>query len=176
MNLKQCNELLEYKKSKVRLLIMDVDGTLTDGKIYIGESGEMMKAFDIKDGHAIYHILPKYNIIPAIITGRKSKIVENRCRELNIIHLYQGISNKIDKMDELLLLLEEHIGEKLTYENVAYVGDDVIDLQCMIACGVKGCPADAVNEILEVSDFVGTKTGGNGFVREFIEWLVKCKK
>ena len=76
---------------KIKLFVMDVDGTLTDGKIYMGENGEIMKAFNVKDGYAIAHMLPEMEIIPVIITGRKSKIVENRAKELGITELYQGV-------------------------------------------------------------------------------------
>ena len=79
---------------KIKLLVMDVDGTLTDGCIYTGSNGEMMKAFDVKDGYAIKHILPELGIIPAIITGRRSDIVACRARELDIEELYQGVADK----------------------------------------------------------------------------------
>lgn len=87
---------------KIKLLFMDVDGTLTDGKIYMGENGEVMKAFDIKDGYGINEILPKLGIIPVIITGRTSKIVENRAKELHITELYQGKHDKLDTMLEVM--------------------------------------------------------------------------
>ena len=80
----------------IKLLFMDVDGTLTDGKIYMGENGELMKTFDIKDGYAIAHMLPEMSIIPVIITGRTSKIVENCAKELHVTELYQ---RKYDKTD-----------------------------------------------------------------------------
>lgn len=166
---------LDERKSQIRILIMDVDGTLTDGKIYIGNCGELMKVFDIKDGHAIYNILPNNNIIPAIITGRTSQIVANRCKELQIKYLYQGVNNKIEKMDKLLKVLCKELDEKLTYENIAYIGDDIIDLPCMNICCIKGCPSDAVKEVVSISDFVSTRNGGDGAVREFIEWLVDKK-
>ena len=101
---------------KIKLLVMDVDGTLTDGKIYMGENGEVMKAFDIKDGYGINEILPKLGIIPVIITGRTSKIVENRARELHITELYQG---KHDKLDTMLEVMKKY---HCTKENAAYIG------------------------------------------------------
>lgn len=154
------------KKQNIKLLILDVDGTLTDGKIYMGASGELMKAFNIKDGCGIHDILPRYDILPAIITARKSQILENRCKELNIIHLYQGISNKKDKMDELI----SNLG--YTCDNVAYMGDDINDLSSMEKASIVGCPSDAVSEVVSIADFVSSHVGGNGAVREFIEWLV----
>lgn len=166
-------------KRKIRFLVMDVDGTLTDGKIYMGTDGELMKAFDVKDGCGIKDILPQYGIVPIIITARNSKILENRCRELAIDHLYQGIRKKKEKLDELLLQFAEADSTIYSYENVAYIGDDILDLQCMEpikeAGGIVGCPADAVDAVKVVSHYICKKTGGNGAAREFIEWLVKEK-
>lgn len=154
------------EKKIIRVLVMDIDGTLTDGKIYIGNDGEMMKAFNAKDGCGIKDILPQYGIIPMIITGRVSKIAEQRCKELGITHLYQGVRDKSIFLESMLQKLN------LTYENVAYIGDDILDLECIQNCGISGCPKDAVKEILEITDYVSSKNGGDGAVREFIEWLV----
>lgn len=144
----------------INLLVMDVDGTLTDGKIYMSENGEMFKAFDIKDGYGIKHILPKNNIIPIIITARSSKIVEQRCKELDITELYQGEHNKKQKLDEII----KAFPLPLDYQNVAYIGDDILDIQCMLAIqkagGFVGCPADAVKEVKEISDFTSSKMVG----------------
>lgn len=87
--------------TKIKFFIMDVDGTLTDGKIYMGNDGELCKAFCIKDGCGIHDILIPAGIRPIIITGRKSKILENRCKEIGIKELYQGVANKIEKLDEI---------------------------------------------------------------------------
>ena len=157
-------------KSKIKFLVMDVDGTLTDGKIYMGEQGEMFKAFDVKDGYGIKDILPKYDILPVVITARNSEILVRRCDELGILHLYQGIRNKIDKLNEILLQ------ESYDYSNCAYIGDDILDLQCMKSIknsgGKTGCPKDAVMSVKDASDFVCSRNGGDGAVREFIEWLI----
>ncbi|MFW2488467.1 KdsC family phosphatase [Clostridium chromiireducens] len=188
-------------KSKIRVLVLDVDGTLTDGKIYMGETGELMKAFDIKDGCGLHDILPTINqitvkmegnidgvkeeictigIIPVIITGRESRILENRCNELGITHIYQGVKNKIEKLDELLNTLSNKMSidgqlVKLDYSNVAYCGDDINDLSCMEPIyalgGIVTCPADAAKEVCEIASFISSKNGGNGAVREVIEWL-----
>lgn len=156
---------------KIKYIIMDVDGTLTDGKIYMGNEGEMFKAFNIKDGCGIHDLLIPSGIIPIIITGRSSTIVEKRCKELGIKELYQGISNKKNKLDDILN------NTKLAYENIAYIGDDINDLSCMKvikeAGGIIGCPADAVKEVINISDFISSKNGGEGAVREFIEWILK---
>lgn len=150
----------------VKYFVMDVDGTLTDGKIYMGASGEMFKAFNIKDGCGINDILKPMGVVPIIITGRESQILLNRCKELGIEEIYQGVSNKIDK----LRVITNNLGE------VAYIGDDINDLSCMIpikeAGGIIGCPKDAAEKVVQLADFVSKRNGGDGAVREFIEWLL----
>lgn len=162
---------------KIMFLIMDVDGTLTDGKIYMGEYGEIFKAFNIKDGYGIKELLPLYNITPVIITARKSKILENRCRELNITEIHQGIRNKRDMVDKIIKLYSSDNNTEIGYENIAYIGDDLLDMQCMklikAAGGLIGCPADAVKEVIEISGFISSKNGGDGAVRDFIEWIIQ---
>ena len=144
----------------IKMLVMDVDGTLTDGKIYMSASGELMKAFNIKDGYALAH-LREYKIEPVIITGRSSEIVKKRCAELKITELYQGVGNKLYKLKELCNNLGIGISE------VAYIGDDVNDLTCIQQCGCTACPADAVKAVREKVDYVCSEKGGEGAVREF---------
>ena len=108
----------------IKLLVMDVDGTLTDGKIYMSASGELMKAFNIKDGYAIAR-LKEYGIEPAIITGRESDIVKQRCAELKITELHQGVEKKLFKLRDICAK------KGLTLSQVAFIGDDVNDLPCM---------------------------------------------
>ena len=149
---------------------MDVDGTLTDGKIYMGINGEMMKVFNIKDGCGIHDIVIPCGIVPIIITGRTSEIVKKRCGELGIQQIFQGIRNKIDQLNCIVDDLSK----------VAYIGDDINDLSCMIpvkeAGGIVGCPADAVEKVKAIANFVAAHGGGDGAVRDFIEWLIKEKK
>lgn len=158
---------------KIKAVIFDVDGTLTDGKVYMGEQGELMKAFDIKDGYAIYNILPNFQIEPVVITGRNSKIVENRCRELNIKYIFQGCKNKIEKMEQVAKELHLEEDADGIYQEMAYMGDDLIDLPCMRKVGISGCPADAVKEVKNSSDFICSRKGGEGAAREFVEWIVE---
>lgn len=159
-----------------RFLIMDVDGTLTDGKIYIGQQGEVMKAFNVKDGFGISMLLPKYNIIPAIITGRESRIVELRCRELGIVDCYQRVTDKLQCLQSILRRYSNS-DALYTLGDVAYIGDDLTDLDCMKAIldagGTVGCPADAAEQIKSIARFVSDKNGGEGAVRQFIEWLTQ---
>ena len=154
---------------------MDVDGTLTDGKIYIGNDGEIFKAFDVKDGYGIHSIITQYGIIPVIITGRKSNIVKKRAAELRVSEIYQGIS---DKLECLQNVLKCHSKEQIyNLNNVAYIGDDLNDIALMHAVknanGIVACPSNAVSEVIKVANYVCEKEGGNGAVREFIEWIVR---
>lgn len=153
--------------SKIKLLVMDVDGTLTDGRIYIGTQGEVMKAFDVRDGYAIANILPSHSIEPAIITGRISEIVQHRAQELKITMLYQGVSNKLD---QLIRIAEE---KQIKKEEIAYIGDDLNDLDCIQFCGMTACPHDAVSDVLKQVDYICTQSGGRGAVREFIDYLTR---
>ncbi len=161
---------------KIKFLVMDVDGTLTDGKVYMGNNGEVFKAFDIKDGCGIKNILLPNDIIPIIITARKSNILLNRCKELDITHIYQGISDKFACLENIINMFNKD-GNQYSLKNVAYIGDDIIDLPCMLpiksAGGLIGCPKDAVKQVSEISDFISSKDGGNGAVREFIEWIIE---
>ncbi len=149
----------------MKALIMDVDGTLTDGGLYIGRRGELMKRFHVKDGYAITKLLPDMGIIPIIITGRESDIVIHRCRELGITRVIQG---SIDKVKDMLEVLQ---AEGISLKETAYIGDDINDLDCMKRVAVRGCPSDAVKEIKEIADYVTVCNGGNGAVREFVDWL-----
>lgn len=151
--------------SKIRMLVMDVDGTLTDGKIYIGEHGEIFKAFNVKDGYRL-NSLEKYNILPVIITGRNSVILSRRAAELNISEVHQGVDNKLELLNKILSKYN------LRYENVAYIGDDLNDIECMEACYFNACPADAVQEVIRIVDYVCKSYGGNGAVRELIDLLI----
>lgn len=152
--------------SKIKLLVMDVDGTLTDGKIYMGNNGEVMKAFDVKDGCGIKDILPTLGIVPVIITGRVSQIVENRAKEIGITELHQGVRDKISVLKEVA---EKY---KAAPEEIAYIGDDINDLDCIEYCGFTACPADAAEEVKAKCDYVCKAIAGEGAVRELIEKII----
>lgn len=151
---------------KIKLLIMDVDGTLTDGRIYVGAQGEVMKAFAVRDGYAIAHILPVHGIVPVIITGRSSEIVAQRAKELKITELYQGVSDKLTKLQEVAAKYDA------TPQEIAYIGDDLNDLPCIQYCGVTAAPADAVPRVLEAVGYVCQHSGGRGAVQEFIDRIL----
>lgn len=152
--------------NQIKMLVMDVDGTLTDGKIYYGNDGEVFKAFDVRDGYRLIKC-EKYGIITAIITGKSSKIVEGRAKDLKIREVYQGVSDKL----EVLKTLTRKYG--ISFEQVAYIGDDVNDMECMSVCGFSACPADAMEEVKQCVDYVCKNIGGHGAVREMIDLLIK---
>lgn len=155
---------------------MDVDGTLTDGKIFMGSSGELFKMFDIKDGYGIKKIIPEHQIIPVVITARNSRILEHRFRELDVVELHQGVLNKLDKLKEIIAKYSEIDNYEYSFKNVIYIGDDIMDVQCMQSVkengGLAACPRDAIKKVLEISDFICTKRAGEGAVRELIDWLI----
>ncbi len=152
--------------SHCKLIILDVDGTLTDGKIYMGSQGEMMKAFNVKDGLALASIA-KQDIKTAIITGRTSKIVERRACELSITHIYQGVADKLSCLQSLL------IKEGMKAHDVLYIGDDLNDISCMEYVhdqgGLVACPSDAVERVKSIASFCAQSRGGDGAVRDVLE-------
>ena len=150
-----------------KVLVMDVDGTLTDGKLYIGPNGEEFKAFNIKDGYGIKDICGKLGIITVVLTGRQSNIVFRRCEELNISYVHQGVEDKVNKLREISDVLH------IPLVDFAYIGDDLNDMGCIQLInksgGITGCPADGNKEVLDAVTIKCSKSGGCGAVREFIE-------
>lgn len=176
-------------KETIKFLVMDVDGTLTDGKIYMGSDGEAMKAFNIKDGCGIALLLPKYNITPVIITARESKILENRCKELNITELHQGSKDKLQTLKDILKTRSEGTDEIDVTDGtdsmngmntVAYIGDDLPDLAVMNAVkgagGIVLCPSDAIQQIKDIADYISAYKAGEGAVRDCIDYILKIGK
>ena len=151
----------------IKLLIFDVDGTLTSGAITYDSNGVESKSFDVKDGMAIASWTKKFNLDAAIITGRTSTIVQKRANELGIQHLHQGIHNKDEVIDSILKKLN------ITWKNVACIGDDLNDYKMLKKCKISFCPNDAVNTIKEISNIVCTSNGGHGAAREMIEYILE---
>lgn len=154
---------------RIKLLVLDIDGTMTDGKIYMGPEGEICKAFHVRDGYGLHDLLPSASIEPVVITGRSSRIVQKRCEELGISSVHQGVTDKAFVLRELLE--KKH----LSYAQAAYMGDDLNDIHCMENVkqggGFVGCPADAVLPVKELADYICSANGGDGAVREFIDWM-----
>ena len=159
----------------IKFLVMDVDGTLTDGKVYMGNDGEAFKAFDIKDGCGILVQLPKHGIIPVIITARNSQILLNRCKEIGISEIHQGVRAKLDCLNDILAKYSTN-EQTYTLKDVAYVGDDLLDLLCLepvkAAGGLAACPSNAIPEVVSCCDFVAPHKGGEGAVRDLVEYII----
>jgi len=154
---------------KVKMIIMDVDGTLTDGSILVLPDGEELKSYNVKDGAGILlsHLA---GLKTGIITGKASKSLEKRAEKLKIFEVYQGI---LDKKKALTEILEKN---ELNLEDIAYIGDDIGDLEVLKSVGLAGAVADAHPEIKKNSHFVSSKPGGRGAVREFIEFILEAQE
>ena len=150
----------------IKLLVLDVDGCLTDGRIVYSNEGDEIKAFNVKDGFAIVNWVALGRDV-AIITGRQSKIVEKRAKELKIRHLYQGVKDKLTCLQNLC----NELGIGL--DEVAAIGDDLNDYRLLKACGRSFAPADAMHHIMGMVDVVLSRQGGDGAVREMIELLIR---
>lgn len=154
--------------SKIKLIVLDCDGVLTDGRIIYGNEGQELKHFNAQDGLGL--MLVQYSDLEvAIITGRKSQALERRCQDLKIKHLYQEVSRKLECLDSLISKLG------LGYDKVAYMGDDWNDALCMRKVAFSACPANAFPDIRKVVDYVCIRPGGHGAVRELIEYILNKK-
>lgn len=159
---------LKAKASKIKLIAFDVDGVMTDGSLTFDENGVEYKTFNAKDGQGVV-MLGKAGVIPAIITARNNGTVSHRAKILGITELYQGQKNKELALDEIV----QKYG--LSYDEVAYMGDDLPDLCILKKVGLPCCPADAVEQVLDVAQFVSAKGGGKGAVRELCNFILKSQ-
>ncbi len=153
---------------RARLLVLDVDGVLTDGRLYYGAKGEALKAFHVRDGHGVKAVAAA-GVTVAIISGRKSPAVARRARELGIRHVFQGVSDKLAVLEKLLAKLG------LNAEQCVCVGDDTPDAPVLAAAGVGVAVADAHDDALNVAQLVTARPGGRGAVREVCDWLVAAR-
>lgn len=156
---------LKAKIRKIRLLVFDVDGVLTDGGIILGSGGQEFKKFNVQDGMGLT-LARKANLKTAIITGRRSEAVERRAGELHIDATYQGRENKVTAWTELL----DSFG--FDDEQACYMGDDLLDLSLIRRAGVACSPANATLDVRKAADLVTRSRGGNGAVRELIETVL----
>jgi 3-deoxy-D-manno-octulosonate 8-phosphate phosphatase (KDO 8-P phosphatase) len=156
------------KARDIKLLILDVDGVLTDGKIVYTDRGEEAKAFDVKDGHGL-KLLMRAGIPVALITGRSSPAVEHRARDLGITRVYQKAINKIEAYEEL------RRAENLRDEEICVVGDDLPDLPILRICGFSVAVADSAEEVKREVDYVTNKEAGKGAVREVCDIILKAR-
>ncbi len=158
----------EQRAARIRLLALDVDGILTDGRIIYGNDGEELKAFNIKDGLGI-KLLQAEGVRVAIITGRESAVVARRAGELGISHVIQGREDKRRALEELCELCE------LKLEECAYMGDDLPDLGAITACGLGMTAADAVQAVSDAVHWQSGLDGGQGAVRDACEFILRAR-
>lgn len=159
---------LEERAARVQLAVFDVDGVFTDGRLYYGARGEQLKAFHVRDGHGI-KLLLRHGIRVAVISGRRSPAVTQRMRELGIRHLFQGRDDKLAVLQKLLQQL------KLAWNQVACVGDDLVDLPLFESAGLAVAVADAQPEVRARAHHVTRARGGEGAVREVCDLLLAAR-
>ena len=161
-------ESAQTKAARVTLMGFDVDGVLTDGSLYYGSQGDEMKAFSSRDGHGL-RMLADAGVRLAIITGRVSRAVELRAQNLGIELLLQGVQDKRAAMAQLLTGLELDFGQ------AGYMGDDIVDLPLMRACGFSATVSDGHPLLHRYADYVAGKDGGRGAVREVCEFVLDAQ-
>ncbi|MBU6469219.1 MAG: 3-deoxy-manno-octulosonate-8-phosphatase KdsC [Gammaproteobacteria bacterium] len=159
---------LEERAARVQLAVFDVDGVFTDGRLYYGARGEQLKAFHVRDGHGI-RLLLHHGMRVAVISGRRSPAVAQRMRELGIRHLFQGRDDKLAVLQKLLQRLE------LAWNQVACVGDDLVDLPLFEVAGLAVAVADAQPEVRARAHHVTRARGGEGAVREVCDLLLAAR-
>ncbi len=168
MQKKYNKNTLKNKLKDIKLLILDVDGVLTDGKLVYNSDGIELKAFDVKDGYGLVR-LRQSGVKLCIITAKSSSIVETRAKDLGIDSLYQNISNKLTAYNDIK---EKH---NLTDDEIAYIGDDVPDLVVLRQVGVPIAVHDAVEAVQKTAIYITKRCGGNGAVREVVEMIMQAK-
>lgn len=153
---------------KIKLLAFDVDGVMTDGSVTYDQNGIEYKTFNVKDGHGIVRA-NKSGFITAIITARQNGTVQHRAENLHITEIYQGQRYKLPALEEIMAKYN------FTYENVAYMGDDIPDICILEKVALACCPKDAVKEVLGVCNFISSINGGRGAVRELCDFILEAQ-
>lgn len=160
--------ILFTKAEQLRLLLLDVDGVLTDGSLLYSENGVETKSFNTQDGLGI-RLVQKAGVDVGIITARNSELVRRRSRELGMKYICQGIGNKFDSYKEIIRQAD------LKPYQVCYMGDDWIDLALLSRVGLAACPANSVLEVQDICHFITRRSGGNGAVREVCDLIIRAK-
>lgn len=157
---------VKEKAKKIRLVLTDSDGVLTDNGVYYGAEGEVLKRFSIRDGMGVERLKKLCNIETGIVTGETSPSVKKRAEKLQITELNLGIKDKAGLLQQIIAR------HNVTAEQVAYIGDDVNDLGIMALVGLTACPADAMPQVLAKVDYVCRNNGGHGAFREYAEYII----
>ncbi len=150
----------------IKVIIMDVDGVLTDGRIIVDDNGMEYKFFDVKDSHMI-HIALSMGLDVVWISGRYSRVTQRRAEQLKIKYVFQNQHEKVEALNEV------KDRYSVGYESIAYIGDDLIDIPPMILCGFSAAPNDAVDDVKKVANYVSKCAGGRGAVRDIVEHILK---
>ena len=161
-------EALQEKIKSVRVLILDVDGVLTDGEVIFDDAGRETKHFNVRDGHGL-RMLMRYEVEVVLLTGRTSQVVNHRALDLGINEVYQGVCNKLDVFEEILRK------KNIVAAETAFVGDDVVDVPVLRRAGFSATVADASADLKNVVDYITDHNGGRGAVREICEIILKAK-
>ena len=164
----QSRDEINERARRIRMLLLDCDGVLTDGRIIMLPAGDETKVFDVKDGHAIV-MLHRAGIKSGIISGRQSSIVRARAKELGIAHVHEMAWVKTEAYEKILA------EENLTNEEVCYIGDDVVDIPLLRRAGLAVAVADAAAEVKPFAHLVTTRAGGRGALREVIELILEAQ-
>lgn len=155
---------MEDKAKNIKLLAFDVDGVMTDGSITYDEHGTEYKTFNAKDGHGLAK-MAKNGFITAIITGRNNGTVDRRAKDLKVTEVYQGVKNKLPILEAIM----QKYG--LDFSQVSYMGDDEPDICILEKVAIAACPSDAVDKVKKVCNFISTKNGGHGAVRDLCDYI-----
>ena len=161
--------MIEEKAAEIKILFLDVDGVMTDGRISISDQGEEIKSFDVKDGLGL-KMLISGGVEVVLVTGRRSSVMEHRARDLGIEEVYQSVTDKGALCEKLTKV------RGLKKQEVCSMGDDLPDLAMFMKAGLRIAVADAVKEVREAADFITRSKGGSSAVREACEWILKCQK
>jgi YrbI family 3-deoxy-D-manno-octulosonate 8-phosphate phosphatase len=162
-------EELKIRIKKIKLVLTDCDGVLTDGCVYYSARGEEMKKFSFRDGMGVERLRKLCNIDTGIITKENSEIVARRAEKLKIVHYYAGIHSKVEAWNHIMHKT------KLTANEIAYIGDDVNDAEVLSIAGFSACPADAVNSVQSAVHYTCHHSGGSGAFRELAELIIEMQ-
>ena len=160
---------VKEKLKRIRMLMLDIDGVMTDGRIIMDDEGRELKNFNVREGHGL-KVMQRYGIKVAIITGRQSNLVRHRAKEMDIKDVYQKVFNKKEVFEKIL---KKH---KLSPDETAFIGDDIVDIPVLKRVGFSVAVADAVDVVKKQVDYITSHKGGKGAVREVCEMILKAQE
>jgi 3-deoxy-D-manno-octulosonate 8-phosphate phosphatase (KDO 8-P phosphatase) len=162
------NKSFQSKLKKIKMIILDVDGVMTDGYVIIDDNGHETKNFNVRDGHGL-KMIQRYGIKVVLLTGRQSEVVKHRARDLGIKEIHQKVFNKKEVFAKILKK------NKLKADQIAFIGDDIVDIPVLKAAGFSAAVADAVDVVKKSVDYITKNNGGHGAVREICDMLLQAQ-